>query len=122
MDRRFLFLTFFVMLASSFSAQAKLNDNQVMKCIYQHRQTQVAFLDLEQAYEMRSVSAKDFFQAIDNAPSCPQLRKNIKRLHGTMISRLQVPQSKPTSVSAPSTPAIPSTPSISDDSGDLFLE
>ncbi|MBK9321914.1 MAG: hypothetical protein IPM97_02960 [Bdellovibrionaceae bacterium] len=116
MKRRFSFLTFFMMFACSFVVQAKLNDTQAMKCIYQHRQTQVAFLDLEQAYEMRSVSAKDFFQAIDNAPNCSQLRKNLKKLHGTLISQLQVRQGKFSSDSTPPTPSAP------EDNFDLFSE
>jgi hypothetical protein len=122
-------------------AQAKLSDRQAMKCISQDRQSQSRFLDLEQAYEMRSVSAKDFYKVFDKAANCPQLKKNISKLHGDMIARLPTPQNRssifkgnsgsddfsgaaaPSFPVAPSsTPSTPATPGFPDDSDLSFLE
>lgn len=75
-------------------SQAKLNDQQIMNCISQDKQAQSALLDLEQAYEMRSVSAKDFFQAFDKAENCSKLKKNLQKLHADLLSTLRTPQEK----------------------------
>jgi len=78
-------------LGVSFS-HAKLSNRQTMKCIDADKLTKSAFLDLQAAYEMRLVTAKDFFQVMDKAPNCPQLRKDLKKLQVSAIS--QFPQSK----------------------------
>jgi hypothetical protein len=110
---------------------AKLSDDSAMKCISGDKQTRSSFLDLEQAYEMRSVSAKDFFQAFDKSVNCPQLRKNLNKLHVDMIAKLPTPQSRenktsldfvgsaPSSVPSPTAPAFPSN---ADDGFPAFLE
>lgn len=71
---------------------AKLSDRQSMKCIDTDRLTKSVFQDLQTAYDMRLVTAKNFFQVMDMAPSCPQLRKDLKKLHASAIS--QFPQQK----------------------------
>ena len=53
-------------------AHGKLSDQQSVKCIDSDRLTKSAFQDIQAAYEMRLVTAKDFFQVMDKAPSCPQ--------------------------------------------------
>ncbi|RYZ86627.1 MAG: hypothetical protein EOP06_14130 [Proteobacteria bacterium] len=68
-----------------------------MKCIRQDKASQAAFLDLEQGYEMRSVRAKDFVAVFEKARNCEQLRKNVQKLHGTMIASLPTAANKPTS-------------------------
>jgi hypothetical protein len=95
MKKRTMMPLFLTILFAGALSHAKLNDRQSMKCINADRPTQSALRDLEQAYEMRSISAKVFFQAFDKANTCPQLRKNLQKLHGDMLARLPVPQSKP---------------------------
>ena len=93
--RKSVYLTVFVFLCSwSLLSEAKLSDNAAMKCISGDKVTRSAFLDLEQAYEMRSVSAKDFFQAFEKAPSCPSLRKNLQKLRTDLIARMPTPSLK----------------------------
>ena len=104
------------------TSHAKMSDKVAMKCISADKPTRIAFLDLEQAYEMRSVTAKDFVQVFSNASTCPQLRKNLNKLHGDMIAKLPArtnkstldfssgsPQSSGDSVS-PNYPSAPSAP------------
>jgi len=94
-------------LGVSFS-HAKLSNRQTMKCIDADKLTKSAFLDLQAAYEMRLVTAKDFFQVMDKAPNCPQLRKDLKKLQASAIS--QFPRSK-RSLGRSSSHGKPSSPS-----------
>lgn len=71
---------------------AKLSDSQAMKCIDGDKLTKSAFQDLQAAYEMRMVTAKDFFKVLEKPTSCPQLRKDLKKLQATAVA--QFPQSK----------------------------
>jgi hypothetical protein len=75
----------------SVMAHAKLSDRQAMKCLSQDRNAESAFSDLEQAYGMRLVTAKDFFDVIDKASDCSQLKKNVKKLRADMVSRFPDP-------------------------------
>lgn len=75
-----------VLMLSGAMAQAKLTDQQSMKCIDGDKQTKSAFQDLQAAYEMRLVTAKDFFKVMEKPASCPQLRKDLKKLHASAIS------------------------------------
>ncbi|HEY8270917.1 MAG TPA: hypothetical protein VIG33_08505 [Pseudobdellovibrionaceae bacterium] len=72
-------------------AQAKLSDQQSMKCINADKLTHLEFQDLQAAYDMRLVSAKDFFRVMD-APNCAQLKKDLKKLHGSALAAF--PQTK----------------------------
>jgi hypothetical protein len=69
-----------------------LSNRQTMKCIDTDKLTKSAFSDLQAAYEMRLVTAKDFYEVMDKAPNCPQLRKDLKKLQASAIA--QFPQSK----------------------------
>ncbi|MBC7371516.1 MAG: hypothetical protein H7326_08125 [Bdellovibrionaceae bacterium] len=108
------------------TAEAKLTDSAAMNCISRDKVTRSAFLDLEQAYEMRSVSAKDFFQAFDKSRSCPALRKNLQKLHGDMIARMPTPPTKAPRFEAFSPSAEPSALSapsnFADDATSTFFE
>jgi len=79
-------LMVFVFMLSGVVAQAKLSDQQSMKCIDGDRQTKSAFQDLQAAYEMRLVTAKDFFKVMEKPSNCPQLRKDLKKLHASAVS------------------------------------
>lgn len=79
-------LMVFVFMLSGAVAQAKLSDQQSMKCIDGDRQTKSAFQDLQAAYEMRLVTAKDFFKVMEKPSNCPQLRKDLKKLHASAVS------------------------------------
>ena len=70
------------------ASQAKMTDQQQMKCISKDKQANSVFLDLEEAYEARMISAKDFFQTMDSAAGCPQLKKGLQKLHSSLISKL----------------------------------
>lgn len=85
-------LFFFFLVLVSGVARGKLNDQQSMKCINADEPTKSVFQDLQAAYEMRLVTAKDFFQVMDKAPSCPQLRKDLKKLQASAVASF--PQSK----------------------------
>jgi hypothetical protein len=67
-------------------AQAKLSDVQSMKCIDGDKQTKSVFQDLQAAYEMRLVTAKDFFKVMEKPSTCPQLRTDLKKLHASAVS------------------------------------
>ncbi len=67
-------------------AHAKLSDIQSMKCIDGDSQTRSAFQDIQAAYEMRLVTAKDFFKVMEKPDNCPQLRKDLKKLHTSAIA------------------------------------
>lgn len=75
-----------VVMLSGVLAQAKLSDQQSMKCIDSDRLTKSAFQDLQAAYEMRLVTAKDFFKVMEKPTSCPQLKKDLKKLHASAVS------------------------------------
>lgn len=100
------------MLSGAF-AQAKLSDQQSMKCIDTDGQTKSAFQDLQAAYEMRLVTAKDFFKVMEKPSSCPQLRKDLKKLHASAVSTF--PRAKTATrldsgfggYNAPSAPSVP---------------
>lgn len=79
------FMVIVVMLSGAL-AQAKLSDQQSMKCIDSDRLTKSAFQDLQAAYEMRLVTAKDFFKVMEKPASCPQLKKDLKKLHASAVS------------------------------------
>lgn len=85
------FLVLFIV--GSGSAQAKLNDQQSMKCIDGDKLSHLAFQDLQAAYEMRLVSAKDFLKVMEAPLSCPQLREDLKKLQASAFSAF--PQGKP---------------------------
>lgn len=74
-----------LMLSGAF-AQAKLSDQQSMKCIDSDQLTKSAFQDLQAAYEMRLVTAKDFFKVMEKPSNCPQLRKDLKKLHASAVA------------------------------------
>lgn len=74
-----------LVLVSSAMAQAKLSDHQSMKCIDSDLPSKSAFQDLQAAYAMRLVSAKDFFKVMDKPTNCPQLRKDLKKLHASAV-------------------------------------
>lgn len=73
---------------SGASAKAKLSDQQSMKCIDSDNLTKSAFQDLQAAYEMRLLTAKDFFKVMEKPASCPQLKKDLKKLHSTALASL----------------------------------
>ncbi len=75
-----------LLMLVSIVAQGKLSDQQSMRCINADKSTRSVFQDLQAAYEMRIVTAKDFFRAMDKAASCPQLRKDLKKLHASAVS------------------------------------
>lgn len=70
---------------------AKLNSRQAMNCIDADAPTKSVFQDLQAAYEMRMVTAKDFFQVMDKAPNCPKLKGDLKKLHSAMMAQLPPP-------------------------------
>lgn len=74
-----------VVLFSAVGTQAKLSDHQTMKCIDSDTPSRSAFQDLQAAYEMRLISAKDFFKVMDKPANCPQLRKDLKKLHASAV-------------------------------------
>ncbi|MGZ3744436.1 MAG: hypothetical protein ACXWRE_02750 [Pseudobdellovibrionaceae bacterium] len=82
----------FLLILSSVTTHAKLSDQQSMKCIDGDKLTQSVFQDLQAAYEMRIVTAKDFFQVMEKPSNCPQLRKDLKKLHSSALAAL--PQTK----------------------------
>ncbi|WP_413290518.1 hypothetical protein [Bdellovibrio sp. HCB337] len=85
-------LVAYALIFASPWTHAKLSDRQAMKCIDGDKATQSAFQDLQAAFEMRMVTAKDFLKVMDKPASCPQLRKDLKKLHTTALA--QLPQSK----------------------------
>lgn len=91
-------LLFSFLILASVVAQGKLSDQQSMKCINADESTKSVFQDLQAAYEMRLVTAKDFFQVMDKAPGCSQLKKDLKKLHASAVNTF--PQTK--SASRPS--------------------
>lgn len=87
--KKFLVLT---VLFIGMGAQAKLKDHEVMKCIDGDKPTRSIFQDLQAAYEMRIVSAKDFFDVMDKAKGCPQLKRDLKKLQARAISQFSAPK------------------------------
>jgi len=127
--KKILFMAMFSFVcAATTLSHAKLSDTASMKCISQDKGTRSALWDLEQAYEMRSISAKNFFRAFDKAETCQQLRKNLHKLHGEMISRLPTPVPKAPNFEAlsPNTESVesaaPAASSVADESNSTFFE
>jgi len=86
-----LLLALILAFATAPSAFAKLSDRQAMKCIDTDALAKSAFQDLQAAYEMRMVSAKDFFNVMDKASNCPQLKKDIKKLQASAMAQFPAP-------------------------------
>jgi len=75
-----------ILMLTGVVAQAKLTDQQSMKCIDSDRKTKSAFQDLQAAYEMRLLTAKDFFKVMEKPASCPQLKKDLSKLHASAVA------------------------------------
>lgn len=95
MKKLMIGMTLSVLMFTGAMAHAKLSDAQSMKCIDGDRQTKSAFQDLQAAYEMRLVTAKDFFKVMEKPANCPQLRKDLKKLHATAIASFPRAKSAP---------------------------
>src|ERR1700687_2413725 len=86
-----IMLTLLTVLLAGLSAHARLNDQQAIKCIEKDAVAARSFHDLETAYEMRMVDAKDFLKVLKSPASCPELKKSVNKLHTSMMAKIPDP-------------------------------
>lgn len=79
------------------AAQARLNDQQAIKCIEKDPSVASSFHDLETAYEMKMIDSKEFLKVLKRPISCPELKASVKQLHGIMMAKIPDPQHLPES-------------------------
>jgi hypothetical protein len=84
--KKWLALFMCVAISGSTVVFAKLNSQQTGKCIYSDKTTESAFQDLQAAYGLRLIEAKDFFQSMDKAKNCAELKKNLQKLRRDTVA------------------------------------
>jgi hypothetical protein len=98
--------------SKALTGATKMSNRQAMECIYGDKTTQSAFQDLQAAYELRKIEAKEFFTTLDTAKNCPQLKKNLQKLRQTTVAQFPTTPVRPSAgASAGSSSASSATPS-----------